>query len=140
MKRIIVVSAVVLMGILSFSSPSFAQLRKDVGSCQGRVVGVNYSKQEILVRDSETNSNMAFIVDPSVISTMQEGLEVIVIYKKGTNAVRMVKILSAKPAPVAAAPVAPAAAVAASKPSVPAASATPASKTPAPADSKKKYY
>lgn len=98
MKIKIAALFVFLLLISGMATPGYAQLRKDIGSCKGKVVNILSQSQEIVVNDYSSGADRTFRVSPQLLSTLQIGHEVIVIFKKATsNLANAVKVIGKKP-------------------------------------------
>ena len=85
--------------ITGFASPCFAQLRKDIGACKGKIVSVNPQNSEVIVHDYASGSDRTFKAASLVIQTLNPGMEVLVIFKKSSsNVAQSVKVISGKSA------------------------------------------
>ena len=80
-----------LVLILSFSTSSFAILRKDMDAVKGKVVSINAAQSQITVKDSSGQEH-TFTVKRGVDPSWQIGTNVTVIYKKGSNLATNVSI------------------------------------------------
>lgn len=95
-KNFLVLTAFLIL-MVSMATPSFAQLRKDVGSCKGKIESILHSSQEIMVNEYSTGASRTFQVSPSDLATLENGNEVIVIFKKeSSNVARAVKVIGKK--------------------------------------------
>ena len=92
MKRVIVMMTVAVL-FFSFSTPSFALLRKDLEIAKGRVVAVDAAKNEMIITDYGTGLNKAYIVPAAVVGSLEKGKEVVVISKPGSNIARSVRLV-----------------------------------------------
>lgn len=90
MRRVIV-SFFVLTFLICFSSPGFAQLRKDMQIIYGKLVSMDVNKREVTIKDA-AGQEMTFVVKKGVDPSLQIGNEVVVMYKIGTNAANWVKL------------------------------------------------
>jgi hypothetical protein len=103
MKKVIVI-AIVVMSLASFSTFSFAQSQKDkptkeavkevVKSTEvfkGKITSIDPTKNEIVVKNNKTGTEKTFIVDPKEISSLKVGEEVKVTYKTGSNIADSIK-------------------------------------------------
>ncbi len=96
---VFVLSAIFLAGL---SSPSHAQLRRDIGVVKGKVTLVNHQTNEVTVWDYDSGSEQSFSADQSTLGTLLRDQEVIVFFKKGTRIARNIKVVEKKgTAPVA---------------------------------------
>lgn len=93
--------------IAGFTTPGFAQLRKDLATVKGIVVYINSSRTEITVKDVATGKEVTF-TSPGVPAGIMNGNPVVVLYKKGTTNATTVRLVGGKKATaMATAPVAP---------------------------------
>ena len=84
MKKTII-SILVLVFVLSFSTPSFALFRGGRDVMKGKVVSINKSKNEITIKDSATNEEKTFIVKREIDPELTVGSPVTLMYQAGTN-------------------------------------------------------
>ena len=97
MRKILMIVTLSFIYFIGAASDSFAQLRNDIGSCKGSVVGILYTNNEIEVNDYATGTTRTFKITPDILGTLQEGSEVIIIFKKeNSNVAKRVKVINKK--------------------------------------------
>lgn len=98
MKKILML-IVSIFFLAGFCSPVFAQLRKDVDNCKGKIININLLNYEITVKEYGSNSIKSFWVEPALINTLKKDTEVVVFFKKGSNVARTVIVTRKSPSP-----------------------------------------
>ena len=79
------IGAITVFFLLAFCSPNFAMLRKDMEAIKGKVVAVDHTKKEIIVKDDATGQDKTFNVRKGIDPSLKTATAVTVIYKKGSN-------------------------------------------------------
>ncbi|MCB9772210.1 MAG: hypothetical protein H6754_06630 [Candidatus Omnitrophica bacterium] len=76
--------------VVGLTSPSFAALRKDRDVFRGKLVSVDRSKNEVVVKD-HAGKETRFTVRGAIDTNLVTGGDVVVIYQLGTNVATLVK-------------------------------------------------
>jgi len=104
MKKTIVV-VVALLFLLGFTSFTFAQEKKDKPTkatqenmeiIRGKVVSVDQTNKQIVVKDNKTQTDMTFTVSKKAIAVVKAGDEVKVKVKVGSTNAQSVKIVKSE--------------------------------------------
>jgi len=105
MKKTIAV-VVALLFLLGLTNFTFAQEKKhkvtkatqeNVEIIRGKVVSVDRTNRQIIVRDNKTQANRAVVVSEKVITVVKIGDEVKIKVKVGSAHAESVKIVKSKP-------------------------------------------
>jgi hypothetical protein len=106
MKKITVILLALLL-ICTMSKLSFAQKSQTTGAkkaavnteiIRGKIISIDTTKNEIVVRENKTGTEKTITVDPKVIASLKTDEDVKVMLKAGSNVAEQVKKLVKKTA------------------------------------------
>lgn len=96
MKKFIAVMVAVVT-VMTFTMVGFAKeaVKKET-VVKGEIVSINTATNEVVIKDTKTNTEKTIMVSPKEIATLKKGEQVKAFLKEGTNTAEKIKVYPAK--------------------------------------------